>query len=89
MATATTKTTLESEARALALVEVLVETNSGTYSGVEACRTCGCGDPHFADYRIYERVGDGFRRREGCSEDRAPGAGGASARTSWPITVSG
>lgn len=67
------KTQINKQADELAASEVLTETNSGTYSAAEACRSCGSGDPRFADYRIYTRVGDGHERREGCSADDAPG----------------
>lgn len=56
----------------LEAVEFAVETNSGTYSSVEAARKCGTGDPRHADYTVYETV-CGKRRRVGCDTDRAPG----------------
>lgn len=68
-----TKTELESQARELAAMEVLVETNDGTYGAAEACRKVGCGDPAFAAYKVYVRVGDGRRRVVGCDPNKAPG----------------
>lgn len=53
--------------------EFIVETNSGTFSAQDAVRTVGTGDPQHAEYRIYERVGDGRQRREGRDPHRAPG----------------
>ena len=57
----------------LAEMEILVETNAGTYGADEAHRAIGVGDPQFADYRIFERVGDGQRTTYGCEPTRAPG----------------
>lgn len=64
---------LKKQAEELAGMEILTETNSGTYSQVEAKQTCGSGDPRYSEYRIYTRVGDGRERREGCAADEAPG----------------
>lgn len=64
---------LEREATTLAGLEVLVETNSGTYGAAECCTATRCGDPSVGDYRIYESVGSGQRRRVGCAPGRAPG----------------
>ena len=57
----------------LAAREIAIETNAGTYGDVEAFRAIGVGDPQFADYTIYERVGDGRRRVKGCDPADAPG----------------
>jgi hypothetical protein len=73
MTTTTINTDLTKAAAALAAREVLTQTNSGTYSAIEAQRAIGTGDPQHADCRVYERVGDGRRRVEGCHPDRAPG----------------
>lgn len=64
---------LKKQADELSAMQILVETNEGTYGAEEARRKCGSGDPQFADYRIYECVGTGERRREGCDSERAPG----------------
>lgn len=53
-------------------VEVHVETNQGTYSGADAVRKCGTGDPAYANREVYETVG-GSVRTTGPSEDCAPG----------------
>ena len=53
--------------------ECVIETNAGTDSAVEACEAIGTGDPQFANYSIFERVGDGRTRHVGCDESRAPG----------------
>ena len=68
-----TKTNLEQRARELSTTWVLVATNQGTYGAAEACRKVGTGDPRHADCNIYEQVGTGKRRVEGCDFDRAPG----------------
>lgn len=73
MTTTETKTDLQKEIAALAAREIAVETNEGTYGASEACRAIGTGDPKFADYTIWERVGDGKRRVQGCDPQRAPG----------------
>lgn len=65
-------TDLKNQATELALREVLTETNSGTYGPAEAFLAVGVGNPAFADYYVYTRVGDGRERRVGCGED-APG----------------
>jgi hypothetical protein len=66
---------LEEAAAWLAKMEESVETNEGTYGAVEARRAVGTGDPVFANYTIWERVGDGTTRVQGCDPDRAPGRG--------------
>jgi hypothetical protein len=63
---------LSREIEALRAVEHLLATNEGTYGSAEARRKVGCGDPQFADRRVYETVG-GARRETGPAEDRAPG----------------
>jgi len=65
---------MKDQAKALAAVEILVETNEGTYGPAEAGRAIGSGDPRHANYRIYETVG-GTRRVEGCDPAKAPGRG--------------
>ena len=65
--------TKEEAMKAAAARWVLVATNEGTYSADAALRAVGCGDPEFANCRIYEQVGTGQRRTEGCDEKRAPG----------------
>lgn len=69
----TTKNDLQKEIAALAATEIAVETNEGTYGAAEACRAIGTGDPRHANYTIWERVGDGKRRVQGCDPQRAPG----------------
>lgn len=64
---------LKKQADELAAMEILTETNSGTYGQVEAQKACGSGDPRHSEYRVYTRVGDGRERREGCAADEAPG----------------
>lgn len=64
---------LESEISRLEAAEVAVEHNEGTYSALEAARKIGTGDPAFANYTIYVRVGDGRRRVVGCDPEKAPG----------------
>lgn len=64
---------LRKEAAELATGEILVETNSGTYGDYEALKCVGVGDPRYADYRVYARIGDGRERVEGCNRDEAPG----------------
>lgn len=63
----------EAEREALWRQEILVRTNSGTYSAQEAVRAVGSSAPEHAEYRVYERVGDGRQRTEGCNPHRAPG----------------
>lgn len=72
---ASKKSELIKAAEAMARESVLIETNSGTFSSVEACAKVGSGDPAFAEYRIYETVGSGERHTTGCNLDRAPGLG--------------
>lgn len=74
----TTKTTdavrqAKVQADLLAQQWVLVATNDGTYGGDEAVRAVGTADPLFATCKIYEQVGTGRRKTEGCDQDRAPG----------------
>src|SRR5437762_9139963 len=69
----TNQTDLEKKANELAAIEVLTQTNSGTYSATEAHAAIGVGDPAYADYSIYTRVGDGRTRRVGCDPTEAPG----------------
>lgn len=64
--------TIEQQIKELEAVEVLVATNEGTYGAGEACRATGTGDPAFANFSVYERVGGG-RRVQGCDPARAPG----------------
>jgi hypothetical protein len=66
-----TRQDLEQEAAALAAVEVLIETNAGTFGAAECCRKRGCGDPVFGEYQIYESVA-GDRHVVGDPDD-APG----------------
>lgn len=68
----TTTESIQREIAALSDREIAVETNSGTYGPREAHRLIGTGDPAFADYTVYERVGGG-RRVVGCDPERAPG----------------
>lgn len=68
-----TKSEMEKQAEALANEEVLVETNAGTFGAGEAQRAVGTGDPAFAEYRIYERVGGGEPRKVGAEPETAPG----------------
>jgi hypothetical protein len=68
----TTKGEIAAEIKALENVELLIETNQGTYDAAEACRKVGCGDPQFADRKVYETVG-GKRRETGPDESRSPG----------------
>jgi hypothetical protein len=63
---------IEAEIRDLERVEILIETNEGTFGESEACRMVGTGDPAFATRRVYERVGGG-KRATGPDEDDAPG----------------
>lgn len=60
------------ELAGLLAAEVLVETNSGTYSAREAAAAVGTGDPRFADRNVYSRV-DGTMRATGPDEAVAPG----------------
>lgn len=53
--------------------EVMVETNQGTYDGLEAVAKVGTGDPRCANRDVYESVG-GTRRVVGCSAEQTPGA---------------
>lgn len=51
----------------------MIETNQGTYGGLEAVRMVGTADPRWANRDVYERL-DGTRRVDGCADaDRAPG----------------
>lgn len=68
-----TKSELAKAIETLANSEIAIETNEGTYGAVEAMRAIRTGDPKFADYTTYERVGDGTRRTVGCDPARAPG----------------
>jgi hypothetical protein len=67
-----TQREIESKIAKLEAVEVVVATNSGTYSAAEAARATGSGDPAHNDWVVYETVG-GRRRSVGCQPDRAPG----------------
>jgi hypothetical protein len=67
------KQDLSKEISSVEAEEIAVETNSGTYGAAEACRKIGSGSSEFADYTIYERVGDGSRRTVGCDPTSAPG----------------
>src|ERR1700738_950063 len=58
---------LETEIRTVAASTVLVETNEGTFGPAECLRAVGTGDTSHGNYRLYERVGDGSRFRDGCS----------------------
>lgn len=51
---------------------VHVETNQGTYGAHEACRKCGCGDPHFANREVYMKA-DGETYETGPGDGRYPG----------------
>lgn len=73
MMTANLKTDLEKQANELAVSWVLVGTNQGTYSAQDAMRAIRVGDPQFADCMIYEQVGTGKTRVDGCDEERCPG----------------
>jgi hypothetical protein len=73
MAVTETRKSLDQQIAALATRWVQVGTNQGTYGAIEACQAVGCGSPEFADCNIYEQVGTGERRAEGCDPDRAPG----------------
>ena len=64
---------IKAEIAAVSAEWVLIATNSGTYSAVQACSATGSGDPRYNDWRVYERVGDGVTRREGPTEECAPG----------------
>lgn len=69
------KNEIKTAISALEDAECAVETNEGTYGSGEAMRKIGCGDPQFANYTIYERVGSGARRVQGCTPEKAPGYG--------------
>lgn len=69
----TTISNIQTQIEELANREILVETNDGTYGAQEACRCVGTGDPAFATYRVYQRVGGGKPRIVGCDRERAPG----------------
>jgi len=64
---------IEDEIASIEATEVLVASNAGTYSALEAHRAVGTGDPTFASRRVYERVGDGRVRVLGPDLDEAPG----------------
>ncbi len=64
---------LETEAKEIAATVIMVATNEGTYSAIEAQRAIGTGDPAYADRKVYERIGDGVISSTGPSEDDAPG----------------
>ncbi len=51
---------------------VLVETNEGTYSAHQAHAKMGCGDPHFANRKVWAKVG-GETWETGPGADRYPG----------------
>lgn len=61
----TEKTDLRAEAAALAIREIAIETNGGTFGAEEACRCTGNGGG--GKYTVYERVGDGARRTVGAT----------------------
>jgi hypothetical protein len=63
---------IEQEIKALMGVELLIETNSGTFGATEACHQVGSGDPMFAERKVYETVA-GVKRATGPAEDDAPG----------------
>lgn len=54
----------------LEMLEVLVETNLGTFSAAD---TAAFASPDLGMYAIFERVGDGRRRLIGCDPQVAPG----------------
>lgn len=64
---------IKRQADELANSWVLVATNQGTYGSTEAVRVVGSGDPRFADCNVYEQVGTGKRRVDGCDPDECPG----------------
>jgi len=64
---------IHGETRRLWQEEVLVQTNAGTYGEDECSAKLATRDLDAGVYRIYERVGDGRRRREGCPVGAAPG----------------
>lgn len=68
-----TKLQIESEIKTISLIEVHMETNSGTFGNSEACRKVGTGDPAVATRNVYEVVGSGQRRATGPDEEDAPG----------------
>lgn len=73
MSEARRRAELEAEIANLERIEVLVETNSGTFGPHEACAKVGTGDPAFATRNVYEAVGTGKRRATGPDEGDAPG----------------
>ncbi len=68
-----TKQEIKSLIETLSGIEVVVEHNDGTFGATECQRAVGTGDPKYGLYTIYERVGDGKRRVEGCDPAKAPG----------------
>lgn len=52
---------------------VLVKTNRGTFGADECSAKLGTKTLAEGVYAIYERVGDGERKREGCPVAAAPG----------------
>jgi hypothetical protein len=62
---------MQAEVDELSVVDVLVETNEGTYGSQDVVRAGTVGGQ--SDYRIYESVGSGQRRVVGCDPARAPG----------------
>ncbi len=53
--------------------EVLIRTNAGTFGEDECSARIGSKELTAGTYRVYERVGDGRWRLEGCDPGRAPG----------------
>jgi hypothetical protein len=66
------RSNLERQARALANVPVLIETNEGTFGPLECRAVTGTGDTRAGTSKIYELVGGG-KRFEGLSPAKAPG----------------